>query len=56
MLFRLYNKYCSQYNTAALESWLQQEDDWKALARQSIIESYATGRIEKRLAALVRIA
>jgi len=50
---RLYKKYCSQYSPAALQSWLQQEDDWASLARQSVIESYATGRIETRLSALV---
>jgi len=50
---RLYNKYCRQYNNAALQSWLQQEDDWSSLARQSVVESYATGRIEARLSALV---
>ena len=50
---RLYKKYCSQYNPGALQSWLQQEDDWSALAHQSLIESYSTGRIETRLSALV---
>ena len=53
-MYRLYKKYCSQYSPAALQSWLQQEDDWASLARQSVIESYATGRIETRLSALVR--
>ncbi|XP_023326390.1 vacuolar protein sorting-associated protein 16 homolog [Eurytemora carolleeae] len=50
---RLYSKYCRQHNPAALQSWLQQEDDWNSLARQSVIESYSSTRIESRLSALV---
>jgi len=49
----LYTKYCSQYNTGGLQSWLQQEDDWQALAAHSLKESYTSGRIETRLSHLV---
>ena len=53
VISRLYSKYCRQHNPAALQSWLQQEDDWNSLARQSVIESYSSTRIESRLSALV---
>nr|ALS04225.1 vacuolar protein sorting-associated protein 16-like protein [Acartia pacifica] len=49
----LYAKYCAHYNTGGLQSWLQQEDDWLALAAHTVKESYASGRIETRLSHMV---
>ena len=50
---KLYTLYCKQYSPAGLADWLQQEDDYGSMARQTWIDSYGTGRLETRLAALV---
>jgi len=50
---KLYTLYCKQYNPIGLADWLQQEDDYGSMARQTFIESYNSGRLETRLAAMV---
>ena len=66
---KLYSLYCRKHPAGLLggrldisccfcarllcPDWLQQEDDYASLARLSYAESYATGRLETRLASLV---
>lgn len=50
---KLYTLYCKQYSPAGLADWLQQEDDYGSMARQTFIESYSVSRLETRLATLV---
>lgn len=51
---KLYTLYCEQYAPSTqLADWLQQEDDFSGMARQTYRESYSTGRVETRLARLV---
>jgi hypothetical protein len=51
---RLYTLYCQQYAPSnQLADWLQQEDDFSNMARQTYRDSYSTGRVETRLARLV---
>jgi len=50
---KLYTLYCKQYSPAGLADWLQQEDDYGSMARQTFIESYSVSRLETRLAGLV---
>jgi len=50
---KLYTLYCHQHSPSGLADWLQQEDDFAGMAKQSFAESYSTGRLESRLASLV---
>jgi len=51
---KLYTLYCQQYAPGnQLGDWLQQEDDFSNMARQTFRDSYTTGRVETRLARLV---
>jgi len=50
---KLYTLYCKQYSPSGLADWLQQEDDYGSMARQTFTDSYNTGRLETRLASLV---
>ena len=50
---KLYSLYCKHHSPAGLADWLQQEDDFSSMARNSYSHSYSMARLETRLAHLV---
>jgi hypothetical protein len=52
---KLSTLYCKQYSHAGLADWLQQEDTYGIMARQTLIERYSVIRLETRLVTLVKL-